>query len=196
MREPVATKASDSRFRRSASHPPARRLPLCRSPLRGAARCVTRKDSAVVRGRAQADDRRRGKLFEGRRKAAGQCDSRGGAKSTSPGRWPWSTRAVASRGKALLGALSRSRELLESSSGDIASLHRQLYVWRLGFVRSLFEGWWVLTGKDPKSSPGPSGLHLCCLCSLSPAAAPTDADWGSAIKVALTRCQPGQWRVV
>ena len=62
------------------------------------------------------------------------------------------------RRKALLAALSRSRELLESTSGDIASLHKQLSkhrgnVWRLSFVTSLFAGWWVLTGKNPKSSP-------------------------------------------
>jgi hypothetical protein len=105
------------------------------------------------------------------------------------------------RRKALLAALSRSRELLESTSSDIASLHKQLSkhrgnVWRLSFVSSLFAGWWVLTGKDPKSSPGPCQEFICAAwCSLSPAAAPTDADWGSAIKVALARCEPGQWRV-
>jgi hypothetical protein len=105
------------------------------------------------------------------------------------------------RGKALLGALSRSRELLESSTGDIAALHKQLSryrggVWRLSFVRALFAEWWLLTGMDPKSSPGPCQDFICAAwCSLSPAAAPTDADWGSAIKVALARCQPGEWRV-
>jgi len=105
------------------------------------------------------------------------------------------------RGKALLGALSRSRELLDSGTGDIASLHKQLSkyrggVWRLSFVRALFTEWWVLTGKDPKASPGPCQDFICAAwCSLSPLAAPTDADWGSAIKVALARCKPDQWRV-
>ncbi len=106
------------------------------------------------------------------------------------------------RRKALLGALSRSRELLENSTRDIAALHKQLSryrggVWRLSFVRALFAEWWLLTGKDPKSSPGPCQEFICAAwCSLSPAAAPTDADWGSAIKVALARCQSGEWRVV
>jgi hypothetical protein len=103
---------------------------------------------------------------------------------------------------ALYGALSRSRELIEGGAGDIASLHKELSkyrgnVWRLSFVTSLFEGWWVLTGKDPKSSPGPCQDFICdACCSLSLKAAPTDADWASALKVALTRCEPGQWRVV
>jgi hypothetical protein len=70
------------------------------------------------------------------------------------------------RGKALLGSLSRSREVLENSTGDIAALHKQLSkyrgnVWRLGFVSSLFEGWWILTGKDPKSLPGPCQDFIC-----------------------------------
>jgi hypothetical protein len=61
-------------------------------------------------------------------------------------------------------------------------------VWRLSFVSSLFEGWWVLTGKDPKASPRPCQEFVCAAwCSLSPRAAPTDADWGGAIKVALAR---------
>jgi hypothetical protein len=104
-------------------------------------------------------------------------------------------------GKPLLGALSQSRELLENISGDITALHKQLSryrggVWRLGFVRALFAEWWLLTGKDPKSSPGPCQEFICAAwCSLSLEAAPTDADWGSAIKVALARCQPGEWRV-
>jgi hypothetical protein len=102
---------------------------------------------------------------------------------------------------ALLESLSRTYELLENSTGDITALHKQLSryrgdVWRLGFVSSLFEGWWVLTGKDPKSSPGPCQDFICAAwCSLSPLAAPTDADWGSAIKVALARSEPSQWRV-
>jgi hypothetical protein len=69
---------------------------------------------------------------------------------------------VAPTPKALFKALSRSRsrELLENAAGDIASLHKQLSkhrgnVWRLSFVSSSFAGWWVLTGKDPKSSPAP-----------------------------------------
>jgi hypothetical protein len=104
-------------------------------------------------------------------------------------------------GKALFAALSRSRGLFENAGEDIALLHKELSkhrgnVWRLSFVTSLFSGWWLLTGKDPKSSPGPCQEFICAAwCSLSPAAAPTDADWGSAIKVALTRCQPGEWRV-
>jgi hypothetical protein len=104
------------------------------------------------------------------------------------------------RGKALLGALSRSRELLENSTRNFVALHKQVSryrgdVWRLSFVRALFAEWWLLTGKDPKSSPGPCQDFICAAwCSLSPAAAPTDADWGSAIKVALARCQPGEWR--
>jgi len=106
------------------------------------------------------------------------------------------------RRKALFGSLSRSRHLLAGASDDFASLHKQLSkyrgdVWRLSFVRTLFTEWWVLTGKDPKASPGPCQDFICAAwCSLSPLAAPTDADWGSAIKVALNRCQPGQWRVV
>ena len=104
--------------------------------------------------------------------------------------------------KRLYDALSRSRILLESMNDDIASLHRELSkhrgnVWRLSFVTALFAEWWVLTAKDPKSSPGPCQEFICAAwCSLSPSAAPTDADWGSAIKVGLARCEPGRWRVV
>jgi hypothetical protein len=62
------------------------------------------------------------------------------------------------RRKALFGALSRSRHLLEDASDDIASLHKQLSryrgnVWRLSFVGALFAEWWVLTGKDPRPNP-------------------------------------------
>lgn len=106
------------------------------------------------------------------------------------------------RRKGVFESLSRSREILENATGDIASLHKQLSkhrgnVWRLSFVSSLFAGWWVPTGKDPKSVLGPCQDFICAAwCSLAPAAAPTDADWGSAIKVALARCKPGQWRAV
>jgi hypothetical protein len=99
-------------------------------------------------------------------------------------------------------ALSRSREILENSTRDSVALHKKLSryrgdVWRLSFVRALFAEWWLLTGKDPKSSPRPCQDFICAAwCSLSPAAAPTDADWGSAIKVALARCEPGEWRIV
>jgi hypothetical protein len=102
----------------------------------------------------------------------------------------------------LLEALSRSRELLENSTRNFDALHKQVSryrgdVWRLSFVRALFAGWWLLTGKDPKSSPGPCQEFICSAwCSLSPAAAPTDADWGSAIKVALARCEAGEWREI
>jgi hypothetical protein len=105
-------------------------------------------------------------------------------------------------GKALFGSLSCSRHLLEGARDDLTSLQKQVSkyrgdVWRLSFVRKLFNEWWVLTGKDPKASPGPCQDFICAAwCSLSPLAAPTDADWGSAIKIALNRCQPGQWRVV
>jgi hypothetical protein len=103
---------------------------------------------------------------------------------------------------ALSDATSSLRDLLNDARGGIASAHRELSkfggnVWRLSFVRALFTEWWVLTGKDPKASPGPCQDFICAAwCSLSPLATPTDADWGSAIKVALTRCQPGQWRAV
>jgi hypothetical protein len=105
-------------------------------------------------------------------------------------------------GEELLGSLSRSRQLLEGASDDFTSLHKQLSkyrgnVWRLSFVRSLFNEWWVLTGKDPKPSPGPCQDFICAAwCTLSERAADTNADWGSAIKTALNRCQPGQWRDV
>lgn len=97
---------------------------------------------------------------------------------------------------------SALRDFLNDAQAGIASAHRELSkyggnVWRLSFVRALFAEWWLLTGKDPKSSPGPCQDFICAAwCSLSPAAAPTDADWGSAIKVALARCQPGQWRSI
>jgi hypothetical protein len=68
-------------------------------------------------------------------------------------------------------------------------------VWRLTFVASLFAEWWVLTGKDPKPSAGPCQEFICAAwCTLSSLAAETDADWASAIKVALSRCGPGAWR--
>lgn len=104
------------------------------------------------------------------------------------------------QGKPLLEAMSRSRRLLETGSQAIASLHRDLSkhrgnVWRLSFVTALFAEWWVLTAKDPKASPGPCHDFICAAwCSLSPVAAPTDADWASAIKVAKSRCKPGEWR--
>jgi hypothetical protein len=100
----------------------------------------------------------------------------------------------------LLEAMSRSRRLLEQSSQAIASLHRDLSkhrgnVWRLSFVTALFAEWWVLTAKDPKASPGPCQDFICAAwCSLSTVAAATDADWVSAIKVAKSRCKPGEWR--
>jgi hypothetical protein len=102
--------------------------------------------------------------------------------------------------KPLLGAMSRSRRLLETGSQAIASLHRDLSkhrgnVWRLSFVTALFAEWWVLTAKDPKASTGPCQDFICAAwCSLSPVAAATDADWASAIKVAKSRCKPGEWR--
>jgi hypothetical protein len=104
------------------------------------------------------------------------------------------------RRKAIFKTLSHARRLLEGASDDFTSLHKQLSknpgdVWRLSFVRKLFNEWWVLTGKDPKASPGPFQEFVCAAwCTLSPLAAPTDADWRSAIKTALNRCQPGQWR--
>jgi hypothetical protein len=102
--------------------------------------------------------------------------------------------------KPLLEAMSRSRRLLEKGSQAIASRHRDLSkyrgnVWRLSFVTALFTVWWVLTEKDPKASPGPCQDFICAAwCSLSPVAAETDADWTSAIKVAKSRCKPGEWR--
>jgi hypothetical protein len=38
------------------------------------------------------------------------------------------------------------------------------------------------------------GIHLRCMVHPTPAAAPTDADWGSAINIGEVRCQPGQWQ--
>jgi hypothetical protein len=69
-------------------------------------------------------------------------------------------------GEKLFRSLLHARLLLEGASDDFTSLHKQLSkyrgdVWRLSFVRALFNEW-----------------------------------WGSAIKIALNRCQPGQWRVV
>ncbi|WLB24142.1 hypothetical protein [Bradyrhizobium japonicum] len=68
-------------------------------------------------------------------------------------------------------------------------------VWRHNFVTALFAEWWVLTCKDPKPSAGPSQEFISAAwCSLSPLATTMDADWASAIKVALSRCKPGAWR--
>jgi hypothetical protein len=103
--------------------------------------------------------------------------------------------------KRLFEALSRSRRLLESTNDGIASLHHELSkyrgnVWRLTFVTALFAEWWILTNRDPVASPGPCQEFICAAwCSLSPHAAATDADWGSAIRVARSRCKPGEWRV-
>jgi hypothetical protein len=105
-------------------------------------------------------------------------------------------------GEELFRALLHARHLLECASDDFTSLHKELSkyrgdVWRLSFVPALFNEWWVLTGKDPKASPGPFQEFVCAAwCTLSPLAASADADWTSAIKIALNRCQPGQWRVV
>ena len=103
--------------------------------------------------------------------------------------------------KRLFEALSRSRRLLQSTNDDIASLHQEFSkyrgnVWRLSFVTALFAEWWILTNRDPVASPGPCQDFICAAwCSLSPQAAPTDADWTSAIKVARVRCKVGEWRV-
>jgi hypothetical protein len=103
--------------------------------------------------------------------------------------------------KRLCESLSRSRELLEATAEGIVSARRDLSkrrgnVWRLSFVTALFAEWWILTAHDPKASPGPCQEFICAAwCSLSPLAAPTDADWGSAIKVARSRCRAGSWRV-
>lgn len=105
------------------------------------------------------------------------------------------------QGKPLLEAMSRSRRLLETGSHAVASLHRELSkypgnVWRLSFVGALFAEWWLLTGKDPKPSAGPCQNFICAAwCSLSPIASETDADWASAIKVALSKHKPGAWRI-
>jgi hypothetical protein len=103
--------------------------------------------------------------------------------------------------KRLFDALSRTRGLLESTNDGIASLHHELSkyrgnVWRLSFVTALFAEWWILTNRDPVASLGPCQEFICAAwCSLSPHAAATDADWGSAIRVARSRCKPGEWRV-
>jgi hypothetical protein len=102
--------------------------------------------------------------------------------------------------KPLLDTMSRSRRLLEKRARTFATLYRDLSkhrgnVWRLSFVTALFAEWWVLTAKDPKASLGPCQDFICAAwCSLSPGAAATDADWASAIKVAKSRCKPGEWR--
>jgi hypothetical protein len=103
--------------------------------------------------------------------------------------------------QALSDAITSLQNLLGGAHKSIVSNHRELSksrgnIWRLSFVAALFAEWWILTGKDPKPSAGPCQEFICAAwCSLSPVAAATDADWASAIKVALSRIDPGAWRM-
>src|SRR5262249_8086679 len=97
-------------------------------------------------------------------------------------------------------AITSLRRELGEAEAAIQSARRELPRdrgdgWRLSLWAALFPVWWVLTGKDPKPSAGPFQDFVCAAwCSLSSRKTTTDADWASAIKVALSRYEPAAWR--
>ncbi|MBR1154594.1 hypothetical protein [Bradyrhizobium sp. JYMT SZCCT0428] len=112
-----------------------------------------------------------------------------------------------SRIESLAEALLVSEEQLIKARPLIKALHLELSrkhgvewqrsVWRRSFVKALFSAWWWLTEKDPKSSAGPfQRFVIASWCSLSPEAAPDDADWKNAISGALSNSRPGEWHIL